>query len=42
MRGMEKLARNKTLDGAPALVTELEDEFKRVCQELQVERGHAA
>jgi two-component system, sensor histidine kinase and response regulator len=39
---VEELARNTTLDGAPALVIELEDEFKRVCQEFQVERGHAA
>jgi hypothetical protein len=39
---VEKLARITTLDGAPALVIELEDEFKRVRQELRVEQGTAA
>jgi HPt (histidine-containing phosphotransfer) domain-containing protein len=39
---LEQLARNATLDCAPALVTELEDEFKRVRHALHVEQGSAA
>jgi HPt (histidine-containing phosphotransfer) domain-containing protein len=39
---MEKLARDTTFDGAPALVIELDDEFKRVRHALQVEQGSAA
>ena len=39
---LEALARAATFDGAPALVTELEDEFKRVRLALLVEQGSAA
>jgi len=39
---LETIARSgATLDGAPALVTELEQEFIRVCNALQVERSVA-
>jgi CheY-like chemotaxis protein len=38
----EKLGGKATFDGAPALVTELEDDFRRVRQELRSEQGHAA
>ena len=39
---VEKLARNTTFDGAPALVAELEDEFTRVRHALKDEQGTAA
>jgi HPt (histidine-containing phosphotransfer) domain-containing protein len=39
---LEKLARNSIFDKTPALLTELEDEYKRVCEALLVEQRSAA
>ncbi len=39
---LEELARETTLDGIPALMTAIEDEFTRVRDALDVERGRAA